>query len=708
MARNFDGVDQFIEFPDLLSQLSENYSGVARFKADNVTESADRVIFGHRRDTTSANPILFLFSILADGSPRILVRDDNNDQMFIEHTSNISAATWQTMAFTRNGDTVEIFLDGVGGDTATNVLTGAIVNSEVFDIGAVTDGVSTTRAGFFIGDLAECAIWDVTLTDAEMDSYHNGMSPLRIRPANLIFYAPLWGGTIEADYSGTGNTGTLNGTPDPPKADHSPSGPIVRPYNTQASYLKKKEIDHFYAEQLAEVTQSNTTMTTKLSIPASFFVPFGKYLIITSAQIGADNTTNRPQVRLTFNGAAPVLGSFLDYRMRGTESTRRKIYHDVRVVEADDTPTSFDFQIANSSTSTTRASNIQIFVMRLDKHFKENIDYFYREEAGSISMDPLAGQNMKSVFTEPFDLGSAEDFHVMGTCRYLTPSTSQRGFINAQENEVSLAGGGEVANIANTRLNQTYHKIKNLSSGINHRFNMDMQNGSTGAATFAEFVSIFGIKTSVFEDLVVKSSQSGNILITGADTYQTILSGTFTPTPGGAYVVLHGARFVFQSGSTLGSRRANHRFQLDNVSNPLTIDDNTLTDVQGVDDSPSIPMIAYYGNLPKVSHDWKVEAKNLLANQVRIDSETVLMFSLLPLRRFSVRGIVTEAGSAVARVVRAFLSSTGEFVGETTSNAGDGAYEICDLPGGDIFVVAFDDSGGSSFNAKIFDKVIPV
>jgi len=705
MPRNFvESSSQYIDFPKIDTLVGTVYTFAQRFKIDTL--QAGQLGLANHRSTSDTNTALFHNTILTTGEYRVIVQKDGTDFVVLDSTTNPSTGVWHSGIGTRNGDDIELFLDGVSEATGTSPGTMGTITSDDYKVGALDSGGGVNA--FMDGDIADVAVWDVILTLDEIKAYNRGVSPTLIRPDNLISYIPLWGTTQEPDLGGLGGIGTLTGSP-----AVSTTSPAVMPYKKrpipiQSSLQKKREIEHFYAEQLAEVTQSNTTMTTKLSIPASFFVPFGKYLIITSSQIGADNTTNRPEVQLTFNGAAPLLGSFLDYRMRGTEATRRKIYHDVRVIEADDTPTSFDFQIANSSTSTTRASNTQIFAMRLDKHFKENIDYFYKEEVGSISMDPVTDRNMKSVFTEAFDLGSAEDFHVMGTCRYLTPSTSQRGFINVQDNAVSLLGGGEVANIANTRLNQTYHKIANISSGINHRFNMDAQNGSSGAATFAEFLSVFAIKTAVLEDLVVSNSQSGTLLITGADTYQTVQSGTFTPTPGGAYIVLYAARFVFQSGSTLGSRRSNLRFQLDNVSNPVGIDDNTLTDPQVVDDSPSIPMIAYYSNLPKVSHDWKMEAKNLLANQVDLIGGTVLMFSLLPLRRFSVRGIVTEAGSAAARVVRAFLSSTGEFVGETTSNAGDGAYEICDLPGGDIFVVAFDDSGGSSFNAKIFDKVIPV
>lgn len=50
----------------------------------------------------------------------------------------------------------------------------------------------TTAPGVYTsGSIAEVAIWDVALTDAENISLSKGVSPLLIRPASLVFYAPL-------------------------------------------------------------------------------------------------------------------------------------------------------------------------------------------------------------------------------------------------------------------------------------------------------------------------------------------------------------------------------------------------------------------------------------------------------------------------------------------------------------------------------------
>ncbi len=49
----------------------------------------------------------------------------------------------------------------------------------------------STGDGDLIGDVAEAAIWNVALTDAEVAILAKGYSPLFVRPESLIFYMPL-------------------------------------------------------------------------------------------------------------------------------------------------------------------------------------------------------------------------------------------------------------------------------------------------------------------------------------------------------------------------------------------------------------------------------------------------------------------------------------------------------------------------------------
>ena len=57
---------------------------------------------------------------------------------------------------------------------------------------------NTTIGGYFPGDIAEVGIWNVALTAAEVASLAKGMTCDKVRPQNLVFYAPLVRDLIDA------------------------------------------------------------------------------------------------------------------------------------------------------------------------------------------------------------------------------------------------------------------------------------------------------------------------------------------------------------------------------------------------------------------------------------------------------------------------------------------------------------------------------
>lgn len=60
------------------------------------------------------------------------------------------------------------------------------------------------------GGVAECALWSVALTEAEVVSLSKGVSPLKVRPQSLVFYAPLWRDVVDLKNSAAF---TIVGTP---------------------------------------------------------------------------------------------------------------------------------------------------------------------------------------------------------------------------------------------------------------------------------------------------------------------------------------------------------------------------------------------------------------------------------------------------------------------------------------------------------------
>jgi hypothetical protein len=71
------------------------------------------------------------------------------------------------------------------GTNGTNI--GAYPSQDSVSVSAARD----TTPSYFSGSDAECAIWNVSLTDAEVTMLALGISPLLVRPGNLVRYYPL-------------------------------------------------------------------------------------------------------------------------------------------------------------------------------------------------------------------------------------------------------------------------------------------------------------------------------------------------------------------------------------------------------------------------------------------------------------------------------------------------------------------------------------
>lgn len=75
----------------------------------------------------------------------------------------------------------------------------------------VLDRPSITE--YFEGDIAEVAVWNVAITDADQASLTAGASPLNVRPGALVFYAPFIGRlSTEKDFRGGLSASTTAGT----------------------------------------------------------------------------------------------------------------------------------------------------------------------------------------------------------------------------------------------------------------------------------------------------------------------------------------------------------------------------------------------------------------------------------------------------------------------------------------------------------------
>lgn len=80
----------------------------------------------------------------------------------------------------------------VGNNIANKVTnTTSISVSGVNGLTIGTRYVSATRGAFFNGGIAEIAAWNTALTDDEIVAVNSGLSPLLVKPQNLVCFFPM-------------------------------------------------------------------------------------------------------------------------------------------------------------------------------------------------------------------------------------------------------------------------------------------------------------------------------------------------------------------------------------------------------------------------------------------------------------------------------------------------------------------------------------
>lgn len=169
-----------------------------------------------------AHPTSHFFRLRYDGgSGKIFAESKNGSGSTYRHADSSagpSLNTWCHAAAVIAADNYRAaFLNGrnKGTDTTTSSFVGDRTTTSIGRL----PGVGSEMVS---GRVAEAAVWSVALTDGEIAMLGAGVSPLRVRPAGLVGYWPLYTGA-GVDRSGHGNTLTpYNG---PTQADHAPVSP---------------------------------------------------------------------------------------------------------------------------------------------------------------------------------------------------------------------------------------------------------------------------------------------------------------------------------------------------------------------------------------------------------------------------------------------------------------------------------------------------
>jgi hypothetical protein len=227
MARGFSGSGQYIEMTDATAPAVTNMTISAWIKASALTGTHYII----SRSNTSVTQLNFYFRVGSDGHLLFGFTTGSGSYQEVQSAAaEIATGTWYHVVARYDGATQDLFKGGasIGSDAQTGTPDTSLGTAS-FAIGALLPGIV---GEYWAGDLAEVAIWNAGISNAEITSLSKKVSPAKVRPASLVGHWNLIGRDSPETDVRRGNNGTLTG---PPTAVEHP--PIYRPRRRQAVHV---------------------------------------------------------------------------------------------------------------------------------------------------------------------------------------------------------------------------------------------------------------------------------------------------------------------------------------------------------------------------------------------------------------------------------------------------------------------------------------
>lgn len=185
MAYDFDGTDDGISLGNG-SDLNPTAFTISLFaNLDSIHGgTGENWLFNRDQDP---NPRSFAFGFSTGAVTNKLVLQINGTNRPIGAT-DVTTGTWHHLAGGGQSGSWAVYLNGVSDGTDSTVVT-PNATAIATTIGHRFGGASA--AGFTDGRIAEVGFWNAVLTASEIAALAKAVSPLLIRPENLIAYVPL-------------------------------------------------------------------------------------------------------------------------------------------------------------------------------------------------------------------------------------------------------------------------------------------------------------------------------------------------------------------------------------------------------------------------------------------------------------------------------------------------------------------------------------
>jgi len=156
--------------------------------------SAQSCIFGIGLNTT-INTQYITLELNSVNRPQITQRFGSTNAVTTAPSGSITAGQWfHVCGIFPSDSSRSIYWDGVfRASNTTSVTPFTAARLQVGRRPNIGSG-----SAFLTGQVAECGAWDIDLTAAEIASLAAGMTCDKVRPQNLVFYAPLVRDLIDA------------------------------------------------------------------------------------------------------------------------------------------------------------------------------------------------------------------------------------------------------------------------------------------------------------------------------------------------------------------------------------------------------------------------------------------------------------------------------------------------------------------------------
>jgi len=213
MARQFTPNEFMSLGSALVTEADYPFTFACWFKVPNVTTNYMLMSTARIGNNLHFHTMYVAGSIAGD-PVRVGARGGSTSANWAKTTSGYSANVWHHACgvFAANNDRRAYLDGGSKGTTATGRNPASI---DQFYLGRYEAGI------YLNGHIAEAAVWNVALDDAEIASLGKGFRPLLVRPASLLAY---WSGlrfpddtTKMNDFFGNNLTGTSTGESDHPR-----------------------------------------------------------------------------------------------------------------------------------------------------------------------------------------------------------------------------------------------------------------------------------------------------------------------------------------------------------------------------------------------------------------------------------------------------------------------------------------------------------